>query len=68
VTFTQCRMKRGNTQTTAWIPSEFAKAGKWLRIGKRDGWQVVSCGGTLPAEYVLEHERNYRTQRQASDI
>jgi len=52
----------------AWIPSEFAKEGKILRIGKQDGWRVLETGAQMPSEYVLEHERNYRTQREASDI
>ena len=66
MTYTQCKLKQGNAQQTAWIPTEFAKVGKFVILSKNRHafertWQVVSCGGTLPAEYVLEHERNYRT-------
>lgn len=73
MTYTQCRLQQRNVCQTAWIPSEFAKVGKWVIISKNRhaverSWQVVGCGATLPAEYVLEHERNYRTRRQASDI
>ena len=70
-TYTQCRLRSDNTEKTAWIPTRYAEAGSVVEIGKRlQGrlWQVISRGATLDAEYVEEHERDYRTQRQASDI
>lgn len=70
-TYTQCRLRSDTTEKTAWIPTRYAKAGSVVEIGKRfQGrlWQVVSCGATLDAEYVEEHERDYRTQREASDV
>jgi hypothetical protein len=63
-THTQCnlQMKSKNQvlETVAWIPSQFAAVGKFLRIRERDGWQVMGAGETLPSEYVLRHERDYR--------
>lgn len=70
-TYTQCRLRSSNTEKTAWIPTRYAKAGSVVEIGKRlqrRRWEVVSCGATLDAKYVEEHERDYRTQREASDV
>jgi hypothetical protein len=67
-TYTQCRLHRGATQQVAWIPSAFAVRGKYIRIKDVDGWRVVSVGAEQSAEYVREHERDFRHQRAASDI
>lgn len=71
--FRQCRLRRGNVEQVAWIPRfdrgrEIAKRGKYLNIKGVNGWQVIGCGAIQSSEYVREHERDYRTQRQASDI
>jgi hypothetical protein len=58
----------------AWIPIDYAKAGMVLDLRQEDGswsngWTV---GGVFPtrisADYVREHERDYKSQRKASDI
>lgn len=67
-TYTQCRLQRGTTQQVAWIPSEFAVRGKYIRIKSVDGWRVTSVGAEQSAEYVREYERDFRYQREASDI
>lgn len=67
-TYSQCRLQRGATEQVAWIPSEFAVRGKYVRIKDVDGWRVVSVGAERPAEYVRERERDFRHQREASDI
>lgn len=66
-TYTQCKLRSGATEKTAWIPTRYAKAGKVVEIGGRGpaqletrSWEVVSCGATLDAEYVEGHERDYR--------
>jgi len=61
MTYTQCKLRRGNVFQTAWIPSLFAKENLYIKIKEEDGWQVVSCGGTLPADYVKARSRDYRT-------
>lgn len=66
--YKQCKLIKGTTSQTAWIPEKFAVVGKFLKIKSDDGWQVMSIGGRLSEEYVKEHERNYLTQRRASDI
>jgi hypothetical protein len=65
---TQCRMQRGSIYTIAWIPSKFAVVGKWLKLRGENGWHVLMAGHTLPSDYVRDHERDYLTQREASDI
>jgi len=67
-THTQCRMRRGDVHTVAWIPSRFAVVGKYLKLRGENGWLVESAGHTLPTRYVVDHERDYLTQREASDI
>jgi hypothetical protein len=68
MTYTQCRLQRGAIQQVAWIPSAFAVRNKYVRIKEVDGWRVVSVGAEMPAEYMPEHERDFRHQREASDI
>lgn len=37
--FTQCKLKRGNTSQTAWIPAKFATVGATLCIRENGRWQ-----------------------------
>ena len=57
---------------TAWIPAKFATKGRILKIqegGKwRDGWKVVTVYGSKLEEYLLDHERDFCHQREASDV
>ena len=75
--YTQCTLRRptenGYSVDTAWIPSEFAKVGKIIKIKQaddswEDGWKVVSTGTTRSAEWLQGHERDYLHQREASDV
>ena len=77
VMYTQCVLKRpsdgGFLVDNAWIPSEFAKLGKVLKIKQddniwQDGWKVTSVGTTRNIEWLQTHERDYLHQREASDI
>lgn len=36
----QCLLRKKNRLQTAWLPSQYAKEGMWLRIHDEDGWQV----------------------------
>jgi hypothetical protein len=48
---------------------EFAKVNHVVRLKDVDGWRVVSVGDVLISEdYLRTHERDYLSQRQASDI
>ena len=76
-TYTQCKMIKsarpgGVFVHTAWIPSKFAKRGKYVELKLEgewvNGWQVEEVGRTMDAKYVEESERDYARQRDASDI
>ena len=68
-THTQVNWMRGNVHDTCWIPTKFARVGKWLRINDEDGWLVLGVGDThLPSKYIEERKNDYRSQRQASDV
>jgi hypothetical protein len=47
--FKQCSMKRGNVTRVEWIPTEYAKVGKVLRLRDDgvwvDGWVVETANG-----------------------
>jgi hypothetical protein len=70
----QCRLIQPNGKGSyrfdvAWIPKDKAVVGKWLRIdGKEGNWQVAEVWSTRPEASLIENERNYRKQRDASDI
>ena len=71
--YKQCQLGRGQQVDVAWIPEQFAVLNKYLRIKKEDGeengWQVKTVGANrVNGAYLKEHERNYLTQREASDI
>jgi hypothetical protein len=67
--YAQCRLRRGNTFQTAWIPSIFAVRGKYLRIRNVDGWRVIGVGKFLNHSYVLNVLSNeHRHHRSVTDI
>lgn len=67
--YKQCRLVKDGTRTqVAWIPEAFAVVGKILRLGFDDGWRVASIGGRMESGYLFRHNRDYLTQRRASDI
>ena len=59
--YTQCRLRRGKTEQIAWIPSQFAKKLKSLRIKGEAGWRVLGIGATMPESYLQQRERDNRT-------
>ncbi len=67
--FRHCKLTKGQTSEIAWIPERFAIKGKFIKVLGEDGWQVVEVGKSrIEGSYLMEHERNYLTQRRASDI
>jgi hypothetical protein len=71
--YRQCRLVRGAVCYTAWIPVEFAKVGKILRIRRErvweDGWVVKESSKETKSGKILEaYERNYRDHRKVTDI
>ena len=68
-THTQCDLQHASgRRMLSWIPTRFARVGARLRLGQEPGWEVLSAYNRLPTTYLLEHERDYKIQREASDI
>lgn len=61
MTYTQVRLGRKNTYQTVWIPTKFAKVGKFLRILEVDGWKVLETYATYPEEFVNKYKNDFRT-------
>src|SRR5262245_25320460 len=82
--YTQCKLARyplkGGVESTrlvisemSWIPSEFAKKNKVLRIKQpdgtwQDGWVVSEIYTTRTADDIESCERDYMKQRAFSDV
>lgn len=72
--YTQCKLKKENTYQTSWIPSEFAKVGKILKLKDEDtgvwtdGWVVEAAYNTRSWQEVNKASQQYKHQRKASDI
>lgn len=60
-TYRQCELRRGDSVDVAWIPSNYARKGKRLRIGEDPSvWEVSAVyGGTnLTAEEMLRRRED----------
>jgi hypothetical protein len=72
--YRQCQLTKDNKKRVAWIPSKFALVGKVIKIKDdngewNDGWIVERASSNEVCEdYLVEHERDYKHQREASDI
>jgi hypothetical protein len=67
--YTQCRLVKkirdGESIQTSYIPSEFAKEGRIVKIrdddgGWDDGWVIRNVGGSLTEEQLTDLERAHR--------
>ena len=64
----------GFVMETAWLPEKLAVIGKKIYFGQKTQenktlWEIVSVADErLPESYLLNHERDYKNQRKASDI
>lgn len=75
-TMTQCELLEWNinlkgrchSTTIAWIESNFARVDNILRDEDGVDWKVMKCYAIQPTQYILDHERDYTKQREASDI
>ncbi len=72
---TQCEFRQptddngGYISAVAWIPSEFAKKGKIIRIDGEEGvWLVTQVWATKEESWVIDRERDYKNQREVSDV
>jgi hypothetical protein len=74
VKYTQCDLKKGNFNDTSWIPSEFAKQNKIVKVFNvnedkwDDGWTVVATYNTMTLEELQIQQEQTRNTRKASDI
>lgn len=72
--YSQCLLKKGNTQMTSWIPEKFASKNRIIKLKNDDntwdnGWQVMEAGSLfMDEEMVMERSRDFKKQRAASDI
>jgi hypothetical protein len=76
--YKQCTFRtpteRGEMVETAWLPESLATKGAKIYFGKKTDkpeelWTITSVSdGRLSEDYVSTHERDYLTQRDASDI
>ncbi len=58
--YRQCLLKKKNTYMVSWIPSEYAKTGRYIKLGTDDGWQVVAAWTTKEAAYIEKwHTHNH---------
>lgn len=69
----QCKLLKGNIQTTAWIPEKFAVKGNYVKL-KQDGewvngWLVKEVIiMAVPYKEVRKRSQDYKEQRKASDV
>ncbi len=75
--YRQCTLEKplptgGKQIQVSWIPEQFAKLNKYLKLLENNvwenGWQVVLVGGRQDREQRLERSRDYKKQRGGSDI
>lgn len=58
----------------SWLPKEFAKAGRYVKLKERDqwddGWKVTEAYPTAmrTQEEIVERSQDYKKTRRASDI
>lgn len=72
----QCTLKKGTTSQVVFIEDKFSKVGSYVQIKDLDKpftwddrWEVIWAADTPKLyAYVRAHERDYLTQRKASDI
>lgn len=69
----QCRLtkktKDGHTEQVSWIPVQFAKRGKFVKLHDEDGWEVISVGEhSISNKYLKDLDDAVKNQRKASDI
>jgi hypothetical protein len=69
----QCKLRRGNTVQTTWIPSKIAVVGNIVNLKEADGswddgWEVLETYTGLEWAVLNERSQDYKRTRKASDI
>lgn len=63
IMYTQCLLRKNNTEQVAYIPSKFAKLNKILKISGDNGWiviQIGQCTDVVPniRKAIKEHRKS----------
>lgn len=68
--YRQCRLENCNQVQMVWIPEERAKLASYLHLGKSEALWLVTwvSDERQPEKRVMDYERDYLHQREASDI
>ncbi len=71
--YVQCKLEHSSGKIlTSWIPEKFAVKGKYLEIKIDNNWEnhwlIKETYAKQKEEYLLEKERDYLKQRNASDV
>ena len=65
----QCKLQKGKSITTSWIPSKYAVKDKFVKLKKVNGWKVLEVfRPSKPSSSVVERSDDYKHTRKASDI
>lgn len=70
----ECDHSAGKRMGISWLPESLAEVGKTIFFGSKDQknkkfWTITSVGKERKSEtYLKDHERDYLSQREASDI
>ena len=70
----QCKLQKGNSITTSWIPSKFAIKGNYVKLKNKynewiNGWKVIEVfQPSKLSDSVINRSDDYKNTRKASDI
>lgn len=60
--YRQCRLVKGTSETTSWVPEELAKVGKRVKLKDGDGWdagwEIVSASPKKNGKLVEARAHN----------
>ena len=64
----QCKLQKGNTFQTAWIPRKFAILDKYVKLKDDNGWRVIEVYRPLPSSKIPLIRDIFRHHRKVTDI
>lgn len=57
----QCKLRRGDSEKTAWIPARGAYKGKSVELlPSKEFWEVVEVGNCMPEDMLRQHQKDHR--------
>ena len=67
--YRQCNLRKNNVETTSWLPEQYARCGKWVKLKEEDGWLITNVSKKrIEEKELMERRRDFKNQRKASDI